>query len=66
SLGIGSCWINNLTRLGGEKTVQDYLFKLGLPRGNKVYGCAALGYVSGEFPEAPKRRENNVLFLVGE
>lgn len=63
SLEIASCWINNLTRLGHEEKVQNYLLELGLPQGNRIYGSAALGYALGEYPQAPERKENNVLFL---
>ncbi|MDR2051712.1 MAG: nitroreductase family protein [Deltaproteobacteria bacterium] len=57
SLGIGSCWINQLGSVTADAPFQEFLRKeLGFPAGNVVYGCAALGYPEGDFPEAPPRK----------
>lgn len=44
SLGIGSCWINQLGTTCDDPEVRAYLTSLGVPENHKVYGCVALGY----------------------
>ena len=41
SLGIGSCWINQLRQTCDDPDVRAFLTKLGVPENHKVYGCAA-------------------------
>lgn len=41
SLGIGSCWINQLGQTCDDPDVRAFLTKLGVPESHKVYGCAA-------------------------
>lgn len=63
SLGIGSCWIKALTRLDSESAVQQFLGARGVPKGNRIYGCAALGYPQGDLPPTPARKSGNILIL---
>ena len=44
SLGIASCWINQLGTTCDDPEVRAYLTSLGVPENHKVYGCVALGY----------------------
>lgn len=60
SLGLGSCWINQLTWLNSNAGVREYLAELGLPKEHVICGAAAIGYRSGELPKAPARKENTV------
>ena len=60
SLGIGSCWINQLTWLNGCAGVREYLAALGIPKEHVICGAAALGYRNGEMPKAPARKENTI------
>jgi len=46
SLGIGSCWINQLGQTCDDPDVRAFLTKLGIPENHRVYGCAALGYAA--------------------
>ena len=48
SLGIASCWINQLSYTCDAPEVRAYLKRLGVPTVHKVYGCAALGYNGGK------------------
>ena len=41
SLGIASCWINQLSYTCDAPEVRAYLKRLGVPTVHKVYGCAA-------------------------
>lgn len=58
SLGLGSCWINQLTDISGDEPVKSTLESLGMKKGYKVYGCCALGYpaVEGKLSK-PKTNE---------
>ncbi len=44
SLGIASCWVNQLGTTCDDPQVREYLTSLGVPEGHRVYGCVALGY----------------------
>ena len=46
SLGIGSCWINQLGQTYDDPEVRAFLTKLSIPENHRVYGCAALGYAA--------------------
>ena len=50
SLGIGSCWINQLKTICDEPEVRKLLNELEIPENHIVWGMAALGYAA----EAPK------------
>lgn len=62
SLGIGSCWINQLVpwQAGSDAAVKTMLHELGIPANHVVYGCAALGYAQN-VPPAPPRREGTIV-----
>ena len=62
SLGIGSCWINQLSYTCDAPEVRAYLKRLGVPTVHKVYGCAALGYNGGKEPAAHPRKEGLVSY----
>ena len=61
SLGIGSCWVNQLGSACRENGFRKILTKLGVPQNNYVYGCSAFGYPQS-YPSAPKRKEGTVTF----
>lgn len=46
SLGISSCWINQLGQTCDDPQVRAFLTRLGIPESHRVYGCAALGYAA--------------------
>ena len=56
SLGIGSCWINQLGQTCDDPDVRAFLMKLGVPENHRVYGCAALGYA----PEGAPMKDKNL------
>lgn len=62
SLGIGSCWINQLGSACDEPGFRQTLRKLGVPDRNMIYGCGAFGYAESAPTEAPDRREGVVTF----
>ena len=63
SLGLGSCWVNQLGILSNEPGFRSTLDALGVPSGNTVYGCACLGYPDGPHPAPPPRREHTVNYV---
>jgi nitroreductase len=63
SLHIGSCWINQLAWFGDEPAIQEVLTTFGIPGNYKIYGAAALGYISGNQPKAAPRKEGTVSII---
>lgn len=60
SLGLGSCWINQLGPIADDPVFRSLLTQMGVPSPNRIYGSAAFGYRAGAMPDAPKRREGTV------
>lgn len=54
SLGVGSCWINQLGTTCDDLQVRELLTELGVPESHKVYGCVALGYMPEGTPVKEK------------
>lgn len=50
SLGLGSCWINQLGDTCNKPAVRAVLSELGVPEESDVYGCAAIGYAEKSSP----------------
>ena len=55
SLGIGSCWINQLVPLSKEPRFREMLTKLGVPTNYEVCGAACFGYPAESIPEPVAR-----------
>ena len=47
-LGLGSCWINQLSKICHLEPIKSTLTALGMKEGYRVYGCCALGYSAVE------------------
>ena len=58
ALGLGSCWINRAREEFDRPEGQAILKKLGIEGDYEGIGHCALGYIDGEYPAAPKRKEN--------
>ena len=48
SLGIGSCWINQLKTICDEKEVRELLNEFEIPENHIVWGMASIGYPDQE------------------
>jgi nitroreductase len=59
SIGLGSCYINQLRWLRDDPSVRDYLFEYGVPREHVICCAAAIGYIAVESP-APARKEGTI------
>ncbi|HHT26425.1 MAG TPA: nitroreductase family protein [Firmicutes bacterium] len=57
SLGIGSCWLNQLPGLTEQTLVRDLLNELAIPEDHNVYGSLVLGYAAGEPKPADPRKD---------
>ena len=64
SLGIGSCWINQVGQTCDDPGVRAVLTRLGVPAGHKVYGCAALGYEPADAPVKEKKLKPGTVTII--
>ncbi|OOM80239.1 NADPH-flavin oxidoreductase [Clostridium puniceum] len=62
SLGIGSCWINQLKTICDEKEVRKVLTSFGVPENHIVWGIASIGYPNSLGKE--HERNNGVIKFV--
>jgi nitroreductase len=60
SLGLGACFINQLTWFCDDKNLRRALTDMGIPENYVVCGSAVVGYNSGNIPKAAPRREGTV------
>lgn len=63
SLGIGSCWINQLRWLCDNEAICAYLQALGIREDEWVCGSLALGYPAQSAPTPPVRSGNPVTYV---
>ena len=62
SLGLGSCYINQLHWLRGDPALRDYLSQLGIPKEHTICSAAAVGYI-GKESAAPPRRDGTIKII---
>jgi len=61
SLGVSSCWVNQLGSVCEEAGFRALLDILGMPSGHYIHGATSLGYVADDAsPKVPPRKEGNV------
>jgi nitroreductase len=59
SIGLGSCYINQLHWLRDDTDVRTYLFELGIPKEHVICCSAAIGLIGAESP-APARKGGTI------
>jgi nitroreductase len=59
SLGLGSCYINQLHWLENDAPLREYLETLGVPRDHEICASASIGYVAAA-SNAPERKPGTV------
>lgn len=64
SLGVGSCWINQLGTTCDDEEVRELITSLGVPENHKVYGCVALGYANPQMPVKEKKVKEGTITIV--
>ncbi len=63
SLGIGSCYIASFLPAFASPEAPRLKDRIMLPENKIVRFAVALGYIDGETPSAPPRRENNITVI---
>lgn len=63
SLQLGSCYIASFLPAFSSPEAPRLLDLLRMPQGKIPRFAVALGYIKGDSPEAPKRKENNVTVI---
>jgi nitroreductase len=59
SLGLGSCYNNQLHWLRDDPSVREYLLELGIPKEHTICSSAAIGFI-GAKSIAPIRKEGTI------
>jgi nitroreductase len=59
-LGLGACWINQLTRVDYPE-IKEFLKKVGLSEDYVVYGALAVGYTDEPF--TTKEKSNRIIVV---
>lgn len=62
-LGIGSCWIHRAKEVFEQPEWQEWLKSLGIEGDYEGVGNCVLGYVDGDYPAVPPRKENRVYYV---
>lgn len=62
SLGIGSCWINQLCGIEDDPKIRELLKKCNIPDDHHICGCASLGYPNGEM--TPKEKDSKRIQII--
>ena len=62
-LGIGSCWIHRAKEEFESEEGKELLKSLGIEGEYVGIGHCVLGYVDGEYPEIPARKEKWVYHI---
>lgn len=63
ALGIGSCWIHRAKEEFETEWGKNLLKSLGIEEEYEGIGHCALGYINGEYPKTPTRKENRVFYI---
>ncbi|MBR0596991.1 nitroreductase family protein [Sinanaerobacter chloroacetimidivorans] len=62
SLGVGSCWLNQLPGLTHMPVIRQLLNELDIPENHIIYGTVVLGYPADEpNPAAPRKDVINII-----
>jgi len=55
SIGLGSCYINQLFWLRDDSAVRGFLAELGIPREHVICSSAAVGHIASQTPALPRK-----------
>jgi len=57
SIGLGSCYINQLHWLRNDSKLREFLFELGIPREHTICSTAVIGYVGKDSSPLPRKKD---------
>ena len=63
SLNIGSCWIHRAKQEFESEEGKEILKSLGINGDYEGIGHCVLGYIDGNYPNIPARKENRVYYI---
>lgn len=63
ALGLGGIWINRARQEFETDEYKKLLADLGIKGDYEGIGHCAIGYIDGEAPKAPERRQNRVFYV---
>jgi len=64
SLGLGSCWVNQLHWLTDNPRMHAYLLELGMQEDESVFGSVIVGHAAEELVKArPARKEGRIVVI---
>jgi len=63
SLGVGTCWINQLRWLDKNEDIRTYMETIGLGSDETICGGLSLGYPASEIPAPLERTGNPVTYI---
>lgn len=62
-LGLGSCWIHRAKEEFETEWGKNLLKSLGIKDEYEGIGHCAIGYIEGNYPKTPSRKENRVFYI---
>lgn len=62
SMGLGSCYLNQLHWLRNDAAIRDFLNTLGIPKEHTICSAAAVGFI-GKASAPPARKPNTTLII---
>lgn len=62
-LGIGSCWIHRAKEVFEQPEWKEWLQSIGVEGEYEGIANCILGYVDGEYPDAPSRKANRMFYV---
>ena len=65
SMGLGSCYVNQLHWLRNDLGVRDFLFKYGIPKEHTICSSAIIGHIAVPSP-APARKAGTINVYYGQ
>ena len=63
SLGLGSCYVNQMHWLTDNSNLREYVYKLGMRADEDIYGCMVLGYPDQPVQNPAARIEGRIVII---
>lgn len=63
SLGLGSCYVNQMHWLTDNSNLREYVYKLGMHADEDIYGCMVLGYPDQPLQNPSARIEGRIMII---